>query len=512
MSITADELVLGGSVLLNDVELGVQNVEARIVEIKRNHLKPGDTVIILASRNRRLTDLILKGQQKQIKSLQKGVKLLQTPPGGPGTPPSGPPSSAPTITLSSVTTSNVPFTTATVSPGVVSVKFAVSTTAFPTAATVRLASADTTPPFAYNGTDGLGGTLTPGFFIYVSAFAYDNNGIESALATLRVGEPYSANGTVAVPLALSGSAGLARLYWRVQGSLDAFRYVSGGGAPTAYSAMAFRDSSGNTIAASGGIAIESDHAGTTAAANLFDGNDSTIWKCSDLTAYIPWAGYHFASPVAVSQIGLQKTSTMSGGLAGAPATLAEVQFSTDGLTWFPLALIAPSLALTANDTMVWFSFAANSYVPRTSFGSHAYWRVIGSESGLIQTFAAYTAMAFRDASGSTITVSGGSTIESGHTSTFAASNLFDGNDATFWESGSSLIPYSGYHFGSAVEVMQIGLQKAATASMDNSSPAPLALFQFSDDGVTWITVAVADAAATMTANNTMYWFDFAGGL
>jgi F5/8 type C domain len=148
-------------------------------------------------------------------------------------------------------------------------------------------------------------------------------------------------------------------------------------------------------------------------------------------------------------------------------------------------------------------------MPRTDFGAHAWWRVFGSEAGFGANYVAYSAMAFKDETGSTITVSGGSTIESGHFGSFPVANLFDGTNSTFWESTNAVIPYAGYHFGSAVKVMQIGLQKAG--SMDGSTPAALAWLQFSDDGVTWCTVGQASPNA-LSAADTMFWFNFAGGL
>ncbi len=178
-----DRLVVGGTVLLSDVELGLSNIEARIVEIRRNHLKPGETSVVLSTRARRLTDLILKGQDKQTKALQKSIKILQTPPAvpvGPG------PSTIPTITLSASISSDVPTVTASVSPGVVAVRFAVNASAFPDFATTLLSSPDTSSPFTYEGA-----AMTPGDFLYVSAIATDNNGVNSVIATVLVEDPAS---------------------------------------------------------------------------------------------------------------------------------------------------------------------------------------------------------------------------------------------------------------------------------------------------------------------------------
>ncbi len=149
---------------------------------------------------------------------------------------------------------------------------------------------------------------------------------------------------------------------------------------------------------------------------------------------------------------------------------------------------------------------------RTSFGSHAYWRVIGSQTGLLQNYAAYSAMAFRDPSGSSILATGGTPIESAHFGAFAVSNLFDGDNTSFWEStNSDGVSWAGYHFSTPVEVMQIGMQRHLS-DMDGSFPARLGLFQFSDDGVVWITVATGDIRADLVSDDTMVWFNFASGL
>lgn len=143
-----------------------------------------------------------------------------------------------------------------------------------------------------------------------------------------------------------------------------------------------------------------------------------------------------------------------------------------------------------------------------SLGAHAYWRVLGSGIGnvpITKGFTAYSAMGFQDASGSTISASGGTAIESDHTSTFAAANAFDGTNSTFWESGSTIPAWVGYQFATAQAVARIGLQKAS--SMDNSNPANFGFFQWSDDGKTWFTAAVGHIATLIIANDTMVWFD-----
>src|SRR5262245_52726473 len=72
-----DRFELGQTVLVTDVELGIQNVELRIVEIEYNHLIPGDTRIILQSRARRLSELLFKQQHRTTTTVSQQIRQLQ---------------------------------------------------------------------------------------------------------------------------------------------------------------------------------------------------------------------------------------------------------------------------------------------------------------------------------------------------------------------------------------------------------------------------------------------------
>lgn len=138
---------------------------------------------------------------------------------------------------------------------------------------------------------------------------------------------------------------------------------------------------------------------------------------------------------------------------------------------------------------------------RVDFGSHSYWRI----QTLWHTFMSLTALAFRDETGTLIPATGGTPIESSHFSTFDASFLFDGVDATFWESSNPYGPWAGYHFASPVKVMQMGVQQAA--SMGGSQAPPSVWAQYSDDGVVWGDACVFNLQPLV--NDVMRWFDFA---
>jgi hypothetical protein len=101
-------------------------------------------------------------------------------------------------------------------------------------------------------------------------------------------------------------------------------------------------------------------------------------------------------------------------------------------------------------------------------------------------------------------------LESSHFGAFAASNLFDSTDSTFWESnGNQNRDWVGYQFSSAQTVMQIGLQRHA-ATMDGSAPPRIVIFQYSDDGMAWATAALADVGTLV--NDTPKYFDLTTGL
>lgn len=195
-----DSVVVGGPALLSSSDLGLVNVPQRIVEVRTNHLKAGDTQIVLASKNRRLTELITTQQAAQAKATAKQLSALTAVVSG-SKHVAGP--SIPTLLLTYAIVADVPTITAMVSAGVVSVKFAHDPSAYPDAATVRLATADTTTPFTYDGADGSGGAMTPGDVLKFSAIATDNNGVESALVQLLVEDPVVLTGCALSSFALA---------------------------------------------------------------------------------------------------------------------------------------------------------------------------------------------------------------------------------------------------------------------------------------------------------------------
>ncbi len=303
----------------------------------------------------------------------------------------------------------------------------------------------------------------------------------------------------AIAMMLSGGSsgapsGTGGHYWRV--------LVSGGAGDVGLTALLFKDGTGAAITPSGGSAVESNHFGAFDSSKLFDSVDATFWEATGSNNGT-WAGYNFSTAKEVRQIALQKTTSMDGSTA---PTEVLVQYSENGVAYATVARI-PSISLT-NDVPTWYDFTslAQTY-PRTSFGSHAYWRMQGQTSN--GSWIALSAMLFKDETGSTIATTGGTALESGHTSTFSSANLFDSTDSTFWESdGVGANAWAGYHFTSAVKVMQIGLQKRS--AMDGANPPIAVSFEFSDDGVVW-GIGPFVIVGTLT-NDVPTYFDFAGTL
>jgi hypothetical protein len=141
--------------------------------------------------------------------------------------------------------------------------------------------------------------------------------------------------------------------------------------------------------------------------------------------------------------------------------------------------------------------------------SHAYWRVTMYQPDAGGDTPGFSAMAFKDDAGSSVSTSGGTAIESGHTGSHAVSNLFDGVDSTYWAGSginTQLSIWGGIQFASAQKVRQIGLQNTASMSVGSTGTPRQAIVECSDDGVTWNPMVWLQLP-TLT-NDVMHWFDF----
>jgi hypothetical protein len=260
--------------------------------------------------------------------------------------------------------------------------------------------------------------------------------------------------------------------------------------------MLFRDSVGNTIATTGGTALESGHTGSNAAANLFDGVDSTEWQ-SDAVSDAAYCGYVFTTPQIVGQVALQRKASMSGTLP----TNGRIEWSDDGITWVDVAWL--EVGSLTNDTPKWFDLAPLVRSGAT-FGAHAYWRLFDPRpvNGEVNSM---SALLFKDASGSVLPTTGGSVVGTWG----SLANLFDGVDSTSSSTASFSNTafgwqWAGYHFATPQTVMQMAVQR--TATQPRGLPT-LAVFQFSDNGEVWGTTCWVNPDNNMT-NDVPTWYDF----
>jgi hypothetical protein len=183
-----DSFVPGGTVLVNDLDLGLTNQRWRVVEIpERDELVPAKIRITLASRTKRFTDLFLKrvsslatssaASTAAAQSSGNGTTTVTPPPSSTGTGTTGP-----SITLGvELDSALVPTATAVGGASVVRVKFAGRTDRYPTAAEVRAGTSVTAAPFTTTFP-----AISAGETEYVSALAYDAADNEGPLATASV--------------------------------------------------------------------------------------------------------------------------------------------------------------------------------------------------------------------------------------------------------------------------------------------------------------------------------------
>lgn len=200
-SVSADQFVIAGDVLINDTELGVVNETWRVVEVTKNELVPGDTRVTLNSRLKRFTDFFThRGTFPSGTSKASGSTGSTTASSGGssttgGTGSSGPGgATAPSGTLGlTLDTSNVPTATYVPNASVVRVKIAGRTDRYPTAAEADAEASISPAPFSRTFAGLLSGQTE-----WCTAIGYDDAGNPSA--------PAQASATAGASLLPSGMA------------------------------------------------------------------------------------------------------------------------------------------------------------------------------------------------------------------------------------------------------------------------------------------------------------------
>jgi len=135
-------------------------------------------------------------------------------------------------------------------------------------------------------------------------------------------------------------------------------------------------------------------------------------------------------------------------------------------------------------------------------GAHRYWRLL-LDTANSNARAGIAELEMRGSVGGADMCVGGTPVVSG-TTTGAAANVFDNSTATEWSSAAGVGGHwAGYDFGTPVTVVEVAhTQPAAIASC-----SAWALLQYSDDGVTWVSLAPY-ATLTLTASATTVFSGF----
>ena len=254
-------------------------------------------------------------------------------------------------------------------------------------------------------------------------------------------------------------------YWRVYIDADAGdHYVIA-------TEIELRSSVGGSNLATGGTASASSAYGGDVAANAFDGNLSTYWMASG-AAMPQWIEYDLGagSPASIVEI---KWGTLSGYYLRTPSTF-DVQYSDNDATW--------TTAWSVYGYM-WSDAQNQVFTNPPSAGSHRYWSVYVSvtSSG---SAAACAELEFHSTAGGGNIITGGTPTASTVNNGYVAANCFDGNPATFWNSGGQPPQWVGYDFGSGNSVSVEEIKWTSRADYALYNPLSFAM-QFSDDGTNW---------------------------
>lgn len=119
--------------------------------------------------------------------------------------------------------------------------------------------------------------------------------------------------------------------------------------------------------------------------------------------------------------------------------------------------------------------------------AHRYWRLFVVDTQATSGSVQVAELQFREVAGVNQVPSGGVAIRSSvatSSTTYQASNAFDGNNATYWRSDSRVNEWIGYDFGAGNEIEPVELLIGVSSSNLTYSPRHTAV-EYSDDGVDW---------------------------
>lgn len=270
-------------------------------------------------------------------------------------------------------------------------------------------------------------------------------------------------------------------FWRLRAT--GLNPANTNGSPTiGFVGIVFRDNAGADIT-TGGTPIASSFTAGYPASQAFDGNDGTAWYSTSNRNIGEWIGYDFGAKVAPYSFVIQPGA---GFPQGTPRNIA-LDYSDDGLAWTPhtVYFVDSDWVASVAKTFVIGRVEGGGGVGTVEIGAHRYWLLKDwtNTQGSADPVVGGAALALRE------TVGGAALAVSAITATdtlsgYPASNLVDGNAATFWVAQYSSNPALVVDLGSAKSVRQVAWTGRPDSPYWNQSPRGFNLY-FSDDGLTW---------------------------
>lgn len=244
------------------------------------------------------------------------------------------------------------------------------------------------------------------------------------------------------------------------------------------------------------VTADTEFAGTHVASGAIDDalcdNPATaanVWASTN-TAFPHWWSIDFGSSTSITGVTITTRSDVLDGVGGtvnmqAPSAFL-IQYSQDNSNWITAKTLS-SESFNSYEMKRYLLSSAALFYTGSPHGAHRYWRLkVPADVG--GTISSATKIEMRSTPSGSDICTGGTAIESGHTSTFVAANAFDADNSTFFASlASTLDPWIGYDFGSgnAVQVAEVTWRNRQDS---NANQAPKVIFvEWSDDNVTWTT-------------------------
>ncbi len=246
-----------------------------------------------------------------------------------------------------------------------------------------------------------------------------------------------------------------------------------------------RITSGGADQCTGGTAIGTDgYASGTSEdpPSAFDNNNSTFWQAfwnGGADAWRTWIGYDFGAgnEKDIMQLSVRAHASY---LSRTPR-IAVVESSDDAVTWTHEWIVHFGVS---TNTGAWASVGPVITTKPTVQSSNQYWAVFSFSRDDDNAHMSCAELKFYEG-GADVTSGGSGLADSRLSGSYPVGNAFDGNNSTFWHSGTRGWCVLGYDFGSGnnKDIDRFDFR----ARNDFDGQAPVAGFvAYSQDGISWL--------------------------